>query len=156
MIPNIWFTLLAVTKCLANVFMELSIPAPSCQSWPVMATCELRVAFPRVHHQPLRFGNSLQSILIFNTQNSFVSCTNLLTSLFTPFQLRDGFAEQTAHISRGHHCSSTSTTRPGHALPLSVFCFYSFPFYSSRDLPIHALTFLKSLWWEILSAALRK
>lgn len=39
----------------------------------------------------------------------------------------------------------------------SVSCFFnSFLFYSSRDLSIYALTFLKSLWWEMLSAALRK
>lgn len=126
LIPNIWFALLTATKCLADVFMELnyspkfSLVAGNGQ---LRATCELRAAFPLVHHftvQSLRFSSSSQSILIFNTQSSFVSWLNLVTSLFTPFQLMYEFAEQTSHISRGHQCWSTSTTRPDHELPLSV------------------------------------
>lgn len=49
------------------------------------ATCDLRAAFPIVHHftvQSLRLCNSSQSILIFNIQSSFVSWLNLVTSLF--------------------------------------------------------------------------
>lgn len=49
------------------------------------ATCDLRAAFPLVHHftvQSLRLCNSSQSVLIFNIQSSFVSWLNLVTSLF--------------------------------------------------------------------------
>lgn len=73
------------------------------------------------------------------------------------FPLHEWVCKKIAHTSRGHHCWSASSTRPDPELPLSVSSFFnSFLFYSSRDLSIYALTFLKSLWWEMLSAALRK
>lgn len=124
------------------------------------ATCDLRAAFPLGHHfsiQSQRFFNSSQFLIIFNTQSTFVSWLNLITSLFTPFQFMNGLVSE-QHTPPGDTTADQplpqDLTMSSHSL-FPVF-FYSFLFYSSRDLSIYALTFLKSLWWEMLSAALRK
>lgn len=74
------------------------------------------------------------------------------------FPVHEWVCKQTAHTSRGHHCWSASTTRPDHELPLSVSWFFlilSFLIHPGT-FPFTPWLFLKSLWWEMLSAGLRK
>lgn len=138
------FSLLTATICLADIFMELLQPQlfPLCQ---LGATCELRAAFPLGHHfsvQSLRFCNSSQLSIIFNTQMTCIMTKPCHFTVYS-FPIHEWVCKQSAHTS----CWSASTTGPDHELLLSVSCFInSFLFYSSRDLSIYTLTFLKSLW----------
>lgn len=75
------------------------------------------------------------------------------------FPVQEWVCKQTAHTSREHHCWSASTIRPDHELPLSVSCFFflihSFLIHPGT-FPFTPWLFLKSLWWEMLSAGFRK
>lgn len=140
--------------------MELSVTAPAFPSWPPQSHVWAEGCFSPLASFLGPVTEILQSFIIFNHlyyPEDFCIMTKPCHFTVYSFPVNEWVCKQTAHTSRGHHCCSASTTRPDHELPLSVSCFFnSFLFNSSRDLSIYALTFLKSLWWEMLSAALRK
>lgn len=126
------FSLLTATICLADIFMELLQPHlfPLCQLGP---TCELRAAFPLGHHfsvQSLRFCNSSQLLIIFNTQ---MTCIMTKPCHFTVYS----FQFMNEFVSKVH------TPPAGQPLPqdLTMSSYSLFPVLLIHSFFIHPGTF---------------